>query len=208
MYLLGGTSSHLTNPFADSYSGGVNENIQRTFSLNQRIDFDLNRFVKGLAFHTNISFTFYNTFNQSINNQYAVYEPVWNPVTDDIIDLVKYGTDTRSGDQNVGSAYFERRFGFYGMFDYKRTFGEHRVYGSLLGYGNRYKEEGDIQGDKYAHLGLRGIYSYKNTYLVDFSSAYVNSCETARRQQRGFLPFTGIGLGDQQRRFYVISFIH
>jgi TonB-linked SusC/RagA family outer membrane protein len=192
MYLLGGTSSYLTNPIADGYSGGVNENIQRTFSFNNRIDFDLSHFIRGLAFHTNFSFDFYNIYNQSINNGYSVYEPVWNPVDDNIIYLTKYGTDTRSGTQNIGSSSFQRRFGFYAMFDYKRTFGEHRVYGSLLGYGNRYKEQGDLQGNKYTNLGLRGIYSYKNTYLVDFSSAYVNSVKLAKGNKGAFSPSMGL----------------
>jgi len=192
MYLLGGTSSYLTNPIADGYSGGVNENIRRTFSFNNRIDFDLARFVEGLAFHTNISFDFYNTYNQSINNGYSVYEPTWNPVGDDIVYLTKYGTDTRSGTQNIGSSSFQRRFGFYWMFDYKRTFGEHRVYGSLLGYGNHYKVQGDLQGNKNANLGLRGMYSYKNTWLVDFSSAYVNSVKLPEGNKGAFSPSLGL----------------
>lgn len=192
MYLLGGTSSYMTNPIADGYSGGVSENIQRTFSFNNRIDFDLTRYLKGLAFHTNISFDFYNTYNQSINNGYSVYEPTWNPVDDDIVYLTKYGTDTRSGTQNIGSSSFQRRFGFYGMLDYKGTFGEHRLYGSLLGYGNRYKVQGDLQGNKNANLGLRGMYSYKNTYLVDFSSAYVNSVKLPEGNKGAFSPSLGL----------------
>jgi TonB-linked SusC/RagA family outer membrane protein len=192
MYLLGGTSSYLTNPIADVYSGGINETIKRTFSFNNRIDFDLGRLVEGLAFHTNISFDFYNSYNQSIDNQYSVYEPVWNPVTDEIVSLTKYATDVRTGDQNVANATFQRRFGFYGMFDYKRTIGDHRVYGSLLGFGNRYKVEGDLQGNKYTNLGLRGMYSYKNTYLVDFSSVYVNSVKLPKGNKGALSPSLGL----------------
>jgi TonB-linked SusC/RagA family outer membrane protein len=191
-YLLGGTSSYLKNPIADGYSGGVNENIQRTFSFNNRIDFDLTRFIKGLAFHTNISFDFYNIYSQSINNGYSVYEPLWNPVGDDIIYLTKYGTDTRTGTQNIGSSSFQRRFGFYAMLDYTRTFGKHRIFGSMLGYGNHIKEQGDFQGKKYANLGLRGMYSYRNTYLVDFSSAYVNSVKLPKGNKGAFSPSLGL----------------
>ena len=191
-YLLGGTSSYLTNPIANGYSGGVNENIQRTFSFNNRIDFDLTRYLEGLAFHTNVSFDFYTVFNQTINNDYSVYVPIWSATTDVIEDLTKYGTDTRTGTQNIGGSSFQRRFGFYGMFDYKRTFGNHRIYASLLGYGNRYKIEGDFQGNKYMNLGIRGIYSYKNKYMVDFSSAYVNSVKLPNGNKGGLSPSLGL----------------
>ena len=78
MYLLGGTSSYLTNPIANGYSGGDNMNVQRTFSFNNRIDFDLSNIVKGLAFHTNVSFDLYTRFDQGITNSYSVYQPAWS----------------------------------------------------------------------------------------------------------------------------------
>lgn len=193
MYLLGGTSSYLTNPIANGYSGGENENIQRTFSFNNRINFNLSQLVEGLAFHTNISFDFYSRYDQSINNSYSVYEPTWNATGDSIVSLKKYGNDTRSGTQNVGNSYYERRIGFYGLLDYDRTFnGEHHITGSLIGYGNTYKAQGDIQGNKNANLGLRLGYGYKNKYLVDFSSAYVNSVKLPNGNRLAFSPSLGL----------------
>ncbi|MCL4484395.1 MAG: SusC/RagA family TonB-linked outer membrane protein [Bacteroidetes bacterium] len=193
MYLLGGTSSYLTNAFANGYSGGVNENIQRTFSFNNRIDFDLKRFVKGLAFHTNVSFDFYTRYDQAVDNSYAVYTPIWNVAADSIASLTKYGIDTRSGTQNVGNPSYQRRFGFYGMFDYDRTFGGvHHISGSLLGYGNRYKAQGDFQGNKNLNLGLRLGYIYKNKYMLDFSSAYVNSVKLPVGNRGAFSPSLGL----------------
>lgn len=193
MYLLGGTSTYLTNPIANGYSGGERENIQRTFSFDNKIDFDLGRFVKGLAFHTNASFDFYTIYDQSITNDYSVYAPVWNASQDAIAGLTKYGTDTRSGSQNIGSASFVRRFGFFGMFDYARTFGEdHQISGALLGFGNKYKIEGDLQGNKNMNLGLRLAYGYKNKYMADFSSAYVNSVKLAEGNRGAFSPSLGL----------------
>ena len=193
MYLLGGTSSYLSNPIANGFSGGVTENIRRTFSFDNRIDFDLKQFVEGLAFHTNVSFDFYTIYDQSITNAYSVYAPVWNATVDSIASLTKYGTDTRSGSQNVGNSSFVRRFGFYGMFDYDRTFGDvHHITGSLLGYGNRYKIEGDFQGNKSVNLGLRLAYGYKNKYMADFSSAWVNSVKLAPGARGALSPSLGL----------------
>jgi len=192
-YLLGGTSSYQTNSIASGFSGGSNTNVQRTFSLNNRIDFDLNNMVKGLGFHTNLSFDFYTSFDQSITNSYATYLPAWSATEDKITGLTKYGTDARPGTQNVANGYFTRRFGFYGLFDYDRTFGEdHNLGGSLLMYGNTYNWEGNLQAAKNMNLGLRLTYSFRKKYMVDFSSAYANSVKLSKDNRKGFSPSLGL----------------
>lgn len=192
-YLLGGTSSNPTNPIADTYSGGTNENVQRTLSFNNRIDFDLRRLTQGLAFHTNISFDFYTRYDQSIDNTYAVYVPNWNANVDSIASFQpKVGNDTRPGNQNINNSYYERRVGFYGMLDYNRTFGVHQVSGALLGYANRLKVLNDFQGTKNVNLGFRAAYGYKNKYLVDLSSAYVNSVKLPPSKKGALSPTLGL----------------
>jgi TonB-linked SusC/RagA family outer membrane protein len=176
IYLVGGTSAYQTNPIAEGFVGGNLQTIGRTFSFNNRVDVDLNDLIQGLAFHTNIAFDLFTRYQQSIDNSYSVYEPVWDADVDSITTLTKYGTDTRTGDQIVGGSYFERRFGFYGMFDYNRTFSDiHNIYWTLVGYGQRRKVQGDEQGQKDFNLGLRFAYTYNKKYLVDLSAALVNS---------------------------------
>ena len=192
-YLLGGTSSYPTNPIANGYSGGQTENVQRNFSFDNRIEFNLDKIVKGLTFQTNVSFDFYSTYNQSIVNEYSVYDPIWSSGTNSIGDLTKYGTDIRTGNQNVSDFSFTRRFGFYGMFGYQRTFADvHQLSGSLLGFGNRYKVKGDFFGDKNVNMGLRLAYGYKNKYMADFSSAYVNSVKLPEGNRGAFSPSLGV----------------
>jgi TonB-linked SusC/RagA family outer membrane protein len=192
-YLLGGNVSYLTNAFADSYSGGVYESIVRKFSFNNRVDFDLENITKGLSFHTNISFDYLMGFDQTIANTYSVYEPVWDVVEDKILSLKQQGIDARPGTQIVGNTFFWRKFGFYGLFSYDRTFGDdHHVTGSLLGYGSNYKEQGDFQGVKNGHIGLQVTYAYKNKYIIDFSGAYINSVKLKAGHNRGFSPTVGI----------------
>ena len=189
LYLLGGTSSYQTNSIADGYSGGSNTNVQRTFSLNNRINFDLGNVVKGLTFKTNFSFDFYTRFDQSITNTYATYLPTWSATADSITNLTKYGTDTKSGSQNVANGYYTRRFGFYGSLDYDRTFADdHNLGGSLLLYGSKYNFETNLQAAKDVNLGLRLTYSYKKKYLVDFSSAYANSVKLSKENRRIISP--------------------
>ncbi|GAA4300794.1 SusC/RagA family TonB-linked outer membrane protein [Compostibacter hankyongensis] len=193
-YLLGGNSNHTETPFGDGYSGGVNERVERTFSFNNQIDVDLEKLTKGLSFHTNISFDYYARYDQAVENQYSVYEPVWSEDQDSIIALKQYGKDSRPGTQSIANTYFERRFGAYGLFSYDRTFGGvHHLTGSLLGYLNNYKQQGDFQGLKQAHAGLQLGYVYNKKYMVDFSGAYVNSVKLAEGHRGGFSPTIGLG---------------
>lgn len=194
-YLLGGSINQQTTPFGHGYSGGVNETVGRKFSFNNRINFDLGMLTQGLSFHTNLSFDYFTGYNQTVANEYSIYVPQWSTVDgqDRITGLTQYGTDTRPGTQTVGSPYFRRRIGFYGLFNYDRTFDDlHNVSGSLLGYGSLFKEFEDFQGVKHAHLGLRLAYTYDNRYLVDFSSAYVNSVKLAPGNRTGFSPSLGL----------------
>jgi len=191
-YLLGGTTSFQTNAIADSYSGGVNENISRKFSFNNRVDFDLASITKGLSFHTNVSFDYYTYYSQTVANQYSTYEPTWDS-QDKIVSLKQYGTDARPGTQTVGGTSFNRRFGFYGMLSYDREFEDvHHFTGSLIGFGSSLKEAGVFQSVVQAHLGLQTAYTYDNKYMVDFSAAYVNSNKLPEGNKGGFSPTLGL----------------
>lgn len=193
MYLLGGTSSYLTNPIAEGYAGGKLQTIARIFSFNNRIDVDLNDLIQGLAFHTNIAFDMFTRYQQTVDNSYSVYEPSWEAAEDSIATLTKRSSDVRTGTQVVGNSYFERRFGFYAMFDYNRTFSDvHNIYGTLLGYGQRFKITGDEQGQKDFNVGLRVAYTYNKKYMVDLSTALVNSVKLPDENRMSLAPSLGL----------------
>lgn len=192
-YLIGGNSNYITTPFGDSYAGGVYERIFRKFSFNNRIDFDLNKITQGLSFHTNISFDYFTAYDQTVYNQYSVYEPTWAEDEDTIVDLKQHGTDSRPGTQSVGNTFFRRRFGVYGLFSYDRIFNDvHHVTGSLVGYASNFKESNDFQGLKQAHLGLQANYIFNRKYMIDFSSNYANSVKLPEGNRGGFSPSLGL----------------
>lgn len=192
-YLIGGNSNYITTPFGDGYAGGVYERIFRKFSFNNRVDFDLKAITQGLSFHTNISFDYFTAYDQTVYNQYSVYEPTWAENEDIIIGLRQHGTDNRPGTQAVGNAMFRRRFGFYGLLSYDRMFDNvHHVTGSLVGYGSNFKETNDFQGVKQAHIGLQINYVFDKKYMVDFSSNYANSVKLPEGNRGGFSPSLGL----------------
>ncbi|MCL6102630.1 MAG: SusC/RagA family TonB-linked outer membrane protein [Bacteroidetes bacterium] len=189
LYLLGGTQQNQATPFGDVYSGGYNQAVRRTMQFNNGIDVDLGMLAKGLSLKTNVSFDFYNSYNQSVSNTYSVYEPVWSATSDSITGLKQYGTDSRPGTQNVGTPDFLRRIGFFGQINYERSFSDvHNVSGTLLGFANTVKLSGTLQPDKNTHVGLRLAYNYSNTYFIDFSGAYVNSTQLPAGNRGGFSP--------------------
>lgn len=186
-YLLGGTRQYLTNPIADMYSAGENEQVSSHFSFNNRINIDLNQFVKGLSFHTNLSFDYRTFYNQFINNKYAVYQA--KVVGDSVRIVDKYNTDTRSGEQHVSGQGFQRRVGYYALLKYNRTLNDmHNLYGSLSAMGNHRKENGMLQEDKNANIGIRMAYVYDKRYGVDFSGALQNSVKLHPDKRIAFSP--------------------
>lgn len=193
-YLIGGNSNHIRTPEGDGYAGGEFQRISRKFSFNNRIDFNLDRITQGLSFHTNISFDFFTRYNQTIANEYSVYEPIWSDSIPNLItDLKQHGKDARPGVQSVGNSFFQRRVGFYGMASYDRTFNtDHHFTGTLLGFGSTFKQQGDFQGVKQAHLGFQVGYAFRQTYLFDFSGAYVNSVKLPSGNRGGFAPSFGV----------------
>lgn len=193
LYIPGGTNTYQTSPIANIYFGGENENIQNYLSFNNRIDVDLKRVLKGLTFHTNLSFDYLTRYNQYIQNTYATYEAQWDNDSDSIVGLTKYGNDTRPGVQTIGGSTYERRIGYYGSFDYNRTFNDvHRISCSLLGMGNIHKRVADFQSNKNFNLGLRVNYVFDKKYMFDFSSSYEHSIKLPKNAKWAYSPSLGL----------------
>lgn len=188
-YLPGGTLGVMTNPIADIWLAGQRQDVVRDLSFANKIDFDLGGLTEGLALHTNISFDFFSTYNQYVQNSYSVYEPVWDTGQDKVIDLKKFGEDARSGTQQIGATSGQRRIGIYLMLDYHRTFGEaHHLSGNLLGYTNHLYSTASIQRDQNTNLGLRLAYDYGHRYIADFSAAGVRSIKLHKGNRTAFSP--------------------
>jgi len=193
-YILGGTQEYMTNPIADLYAGGHNTFISRVIQLTNVINVDLSNLMKGLSFHTRFNADFYNSYIQSITNNYAVYAPTWDtvPGSNIITGLTKYGEDVRSGVQNSSGAAQTRNLGFSAQFDYLRTFNEiHNFSAILLASGTAITQNGIYQPSTNANLGLQIGYNYNHKYWLDFSAALANSTKLPEGNRIGFSPTIG-----------------
>ena len=191
-YLLGGNASYGTNPLANVLAGGRQTNISRVSQVNNSIDFDLSAITEGLSAKTYVSFDFYNSYNLSVTNKYAVYQPTWN-ADNKIVNLVNVGNvDIQGQNEIVKTSTFGIRYGFFGMLNYDKKISEdHKIKASLVGLANSTFVKDVTQSDKNANVALSVNYSLKNKFLFDFSSSYTNSIKLAEGNRGKFAPTFG-----------------
>lgn len=192
-YILGGTSQYQNNVIGDFFLGGYRQNIQRNAHFNGGVDFSLGDLLKGLELKTNLRFDFYNAYTQAVQNKYAVYQPVWNE-NDSITSLAKIGEDASDGVQNLTGGAMYRNVNFNISLEYQNVFNEiHSVSGFLTSYYNNLTTSNVRMSDKYAHVGLKISYDYRNKYIADFSAALTNSIKLPTTNNVALSPTFGLG---------------
>lgn len=191
-YILGGSTLYKDNVYGNQSFGSYATNIDRSLQYTQGLAVDLDKFVKGLNFNAAVSFDFFNSFQQGVNNTYAVYEPTWTD-QDSISALTRVGADLRSGTQTANGAYFQRRNNVYAAFDYNRNLGRRQsLSATLLGFFTQLRQEDLLIPQKNAHTAARVRYNYAGKYLADFSGAYVSGYKFAPGHKGGFSPSLGL----------------
>lgn len=193
-YILGGTSQYMDNAYGNMFLAGYTRSIRRTARFNTGLNIDLKGITKGLTFKTLVSLDIYNAFYESVENKYAVYQPTWSSHSgkDSISSLNIIGTDESSGEQIITDGGYTRRFGTYATLDYARTFNDHSVTATFLGYFDNLTTSAVIIDEKDSHLALRVTYDYKKKYFVDFSNALVNGFKLQKGHKGGFSPSLGL----------------
>ena len=144
-YMLGGTQSQQTNPFAAMYAAGYNTYTSRQLQFDAGINFNLDKVLQGLSFKTHAAIDYATSYNSSIQNDYSTYEPVWTNMNgkDEIIGLKKYGIDKHTGTKTVSDSRTAQTIFFSGQFDYNRQFGLHAVDATLLAHGYQMTTTGE-----------------------------------------------------------------
>ena len=218
-YLLGGTSTDLTNVFADLLVAGYIKNKNRKFMFDVNVGADLGSILKGLTFKTVYSVDYSNAYSEAYRVDYAVYQPTWSNLNgkDMIIGLTKYNQDTHSTNEYVGDSSFEQTMSFSAQFNYNQTFGQHHnVSASLIGWGyqTQISRDADHEGSSYhrpsnMNLGLQAAYNYRHRYYFDFSAAEVHSAKLPKGHRDAFSPTVSLGWRISDEDFFKdnISFV-
>ena len=195
-YLLGGSQLDQTNSFAAIYAGGYNTYTSREFQFNTAVDADLNELLEGLSFHSTFGVDYQTSYNQSYNNEYAVYQSNWNNFdgTDQIGGLTQYGQDSRTGIQNISNSAYRQTLAFSGQFDYDNDFDEDNHFSAtLVAAGWQQSQSTIYHKTSNVNLGLNLSYDYQDKYFVEFNGAVVHSARLAEGERTAFSPSGTIG---------------
>lgn len=193
-YLLGGTQQYTSNPIADLYAAGYDDNVRRTFQITNGIDANLGSLLQGLSLHTLFNFDYGNSYLQSISNTYAVYAPTWNASYDSLTKLQKYNEDAVPGTQNINNTIQRKMIGVSAWLDYNKTVkNNHNISAKLLAYTSSMTKDSIYQPTTNAHLALQLDYNYQHKYWADFTGAYVNSTKLPDGNRAGFSPTVALG---------------
>lgn len=190
-YILGGTQTNQTNPFAAMYAAGHNTATSRFFQFNIGIDMDLARVLKGLSFHTQFAVDYATSYVTSINNEYATYQATWDDALGypAIVDLTKFGQDKKTATQNVSGSQEAQTMLWNAHFDYRNTFdGVHNVSAMALVNGWQQSTAGLYHRTSNVNLGVNLTYNYDNRYFAEFTGVGVHSSKLAPGHRNGFSP--------------------
>ncbi|MDR0573423.1 MAG: SusC/RagA family TonB-linked outer membrane protein [Tannerella sp.] len=211
-YLLGGTSTDLTNDFADMLAAGYVKYKERKFLFNVNVGADLSSIMKGLSFKTGYSVDYTDYYSEAWRVYYAVYEPTWANMNgkDMIIGLTKYNEDTNSTNEYLGDSRYSQTMSFKAQFDYNRTFDNiHNVSAKLLGWGYQTQSSVDANHDgsayhrvSNANLGLQVAYNYNRKYYLDFTGAVVHSAKLPEGKREAFSPAFTLGWRISDESFF------
>lgn len=218
-YLLGGTSTDLSNNLATTMAAGYVKYRTRNFMFDVNIGADLSMLLKGLSFKTVFGVDYENYYSEAYKVDYAVYEPTWSNVNgrDMITSLKKYNEDTASSNEYLGDSKYRQTITFSAQFDYNRTFNDsHNVSATLLGWGYQTQQSTDANhGSSDYHrtsnvnLGLRAAYNYQHRYYFDFTGAMVHSAKLPEGNRNALSPTVALGWRVSQEKWFAenIAFV-
>ena len=193
---LGADESNKTNIFADYYAAGKSTWTSRQFQFDAGVNIDLQKVLKGLSFHTQISIDYATSYSTSYNNDYATFNPAWSNANGKgaIIGITQYNEDKKSGTQNIGGSTSNQTIAFNAHFDYKRTFNEdHNVNALLLANGYTQTYSGQYHRTANANLGLDVAYNYQHKYYAEAALALVHSARLPENGRQGLSQSYTIG---------------
>lgn len=194
-----GSGGYSANPWAMATQSGFANNYQSQISSTAQLNQDLGFWIKGLSANLLYSFDTHNENDYWRNRLRSVwYLNQANPYNADgslNLSLISQGTDNLSFGTNSSG---NRQNTLQGIVNYDRSFGDHHVTG-MLAY-NQLSAMNPFEGNyldyfpnRQQNYAAKADYSYKNTYLFEFSLGYNGSKDYAPNHRYGWFPSPGVG---------------
>ncbi len=209
-YFPGGTKTTQSNAFADCYFGGKTRDVSRQFQFDAGINYDMNKFVKGLSFKTQFAIDYASKYGLSYDNEYAVFIPTWSNYNseDVIVAITQQNDEIVSGHMSMSNTSYRQTISWNGHFDYDHTFADkHHVTGMLL--ANMYTTTSSGTYHRYANpnIGLQAGYDYMERYFAEIGLAGVHSARLPEGNREAISPSFTIGWNIAKENFVKDSFV-
>jgi TonB-linked SusC/RagA family outer membrane protein len=209
-YFPGGTKATDHNVIADCYFGGKTRAVSRQFQFDAGINYDMNKFVRGLSFKTLFSIDYAANYSLSYNNKYAVFIPTWSNYNnqDAIVALTQQNDEVVTGHMSMSNTKYRQTISWNGHFDYDHIFaGKHHITGMLL--ANMYTTTASGSYHRYtnANIGLQAGYDYMGRYFAEAAVAGVHSARFAEGHREALSPSFTIGWNIAKENFMQGSFV-
>lgn len=190
--VLGGTATTLNNPLGALTRNGFQEKEYTYMQSDFSINFDLDKWVKGLSIRPKLTFDFYNDFATKKGGGYSVYELIGND-EGEVSGYKNWGYDSPNTKQVRGASATNRNYVFSTTVKYDRSFGKHE----LMAVAHYFMQQKDfynqIQGVRKMQIGAMANYVYDKKYIVEASASYVGVPAFAPGERFGLFPTVGAG---------------
>ena len=206
----GGTDGAQSNAIADCYFGGETQKVSRQFQFDAGINYDMNKFVKGLTFKTLFSIDYAASYDLAYNNTYSLFFPTWSNYNtgDAIVDIKQPKDEVVTGTMTMSNSAYRQTITWNGHFDYENTFADkHHVTGMLLASMYTTTKSGKYHRYANANLGLQGGYDYMSRYFAEVGLAAVHSARLPEGN-RGAISYSfTLGWNIAKEKFMEGSFV-
>jgi TonB-dependent starch-binding outer membrane protein SusC len=149
---------------------GFSRAQKRTVNFNLGLDFNLNKFIKGLSMNGYISIDSYNELVEGTRGNPFLYEPEYVPAAngEDSLVLNVYQYETKDTDISHVSDDINRQYTFYSKLNYERQFSQDHLFNaSVLYFQNALERRGKTGDIKSQMINSSINYSFKGKYVFD-----------------------------------------
>ena len=192
VFMLGGDSVHLSNPYGMINYHGYSEKTHRYYQNTGRLVADFSTFgLKGLGMEICGHIDGYNYYDVEKSQTFNVWK--CDKSFDDSLVYTKFNTETSL---NTSTYYNIRRY--YGTevkLTYGNRWGDHSFSGLALYTTNKRENKQNNNPDyRYENIATWLNYSYKNRYFLDLTGSYAGSDKFYfTNNRREFYPSVGLG---------------
>lgn len=192
-FVLGGTPTRLNNPYGLLVRNGFSERefsyLQSDFSVN----FDFDRWVRGLSLVSALTFDVYNMFSSKKEGGFSVWQPT---AFDDsgVTGATNWGYDKVVTSMTVGDVSGRRNWHFRTSANYDRTFnGLHKLKAVLMFFMQKQNFSSSIHSIRRINAAAQVNYMLADKYIVEACANYVGLPSFAKNRRYGLFPTIGLG---------------